>query len=92
MYQTRKQLKERIRQLEESLENEKSVNVLSNSCGLGKCEGIICTICEHAVFTPSGFNGLKPRLIGCDLTVSCPNYKKAIPTEYPLNLERLRWR
>ncbi len=74
MFQTRKQLKREIKRLEKALDKEQSINRLAKESGLAKCKGIICKTCKHAVYI-DGMYG-EHHLVGCDLTVSCPSYKR----------------
>lgn len=73
MYESKKQLRRRIEDLKEQLARaENEIDIVEKS-GLAKCKGIMCRGCEHAVFIRY-FE--MDRLIGCDLTTSCENYKK----------------
>ena len=73
MFETKKAMKRRIEALEEELNAALAVNRLADRCGLSECKGIVCKKCEHAVFVDVGFGG--KRLVGCDVTVNCPDYK-----------------
>lgn len=79
MFQTRGDLKRRIRDLEE--ENAFLVNAqkLAENGGLAKCKSIVCKGCEHAVFV-NRWDGT-PYLIGCDLAVGCEEFKKRTMTQ-----------
>lgn len=82
MFETRKKLKNKIADLEEKLQAAEQINKLADNSGLAKCTGIICKSCEHGVFVNDWYG--YPRLIGCDLTVNCKNYKKKTMTvSYP---------
>lgn len=74
MFQTRNELKTRIANLEKQLERLRSDQKLAEDSGLAKCRGIICKSCEHAVFISDGIFGA--RMIGCDVTVNCQDYKR----------------
>lgn len=88
MFETRKQLKLKISELEILLQKEQAINDLVEKSGLGKCKGIMCKSCEHSVYINSEYG--TPRLIGCDLTVSCPDYKKKTrPELFPNALQEM---
>lgn len=74
LFQTRRQLKERILYLEGTLENEQRKNRLSEESGLAKCKGVICKACDHAVWIESGFGA--DRIIECDMSTSCQNFSR----------------
>ena len=79
MYQTRGELKRRIAALERERDELYNAQKLQENSGRAKCKGIMCKSCEHAVFILGDY-GIK-QLVGCDLTVSCPDYKKKTTTE-----------
>ena len=72
MFQTRiamkrenEALRKKIRRLQEMFDNVQRAE-------LSGCESILCKTCEHGDYELSGFK----RLVGCDLNVSCKDYKK----------------
>ena len=74
MFETRRQLKAKIFELEKELLEERKINDLISKSGLAKCAGLMCKSCEHGVYINNGCG--YPRLVGCDITVNCPDYKK----------------
>lgn len=74
MFQTRRQLKERISELETTLAHEIKMNAIPEKMGLAKCKGMICNACEHAVFVDDWYES--KRLIGCDTQTCCSEFKK----------------
>ena len=75
VFSTRKQLKDRILYLEAQLENERSINRLSEDSGLSKCIGVICKSCDNAV-TIQGMGWPEPRVIGCTISTLCKDFKR----------------
>lgn len=83
MYRTRKQLKDRIFELEgklSSIGRIKRENTIIETTGLPKCKGLFCYQCAYAVFKPSEF-GFDTLLLGCGKDAPCnsftPVYDKA---------------
>lgn len=74
MFTTRNELKRRIADLERERDALLREREIADNSGLAKCKGIMCRSCEHAVFI-SNICG-SSRLLGCDLTTSCDNYKR----------------
>lgn len=74
MFLTRKKLKAQI----EALTMERDVLLaereLSKNSGLSKCKSIACKACEHIVYITGEYG--EQRIIGCDITVGCENFKK----------------
>lgn len=73
MFQTRKMLKEKIAFLESENRRLRDMVITVKQAGLSKCESVLCSTCEHAAYYEADGN---KRLVGCDLTVACKNYKK----------------
>lgn len=83
MYQTKKQLKDRVLELEaklSSIEKIKRDNTIIETAELPKCKGLYCYQCAYAVFKPAGF-GFSTLLLGCGKDAPCeaftPVYDKA---------------
>lgn len=74
MFQTRNDLKRRIRDLEEQNSFLLNAQKLAENGGLAKCKSVVCKSCEHAVFINNWCG--TPHLIGCDLTVNCKDYNR----------------
>ena len=83
MYQTRRQLKSRIRELEDKLNAERSYNVAVKESGLAKGKGILCKACSHAVYAYDQLG--TRRFIGCDVSVSCNDFSKITSAEKQSN-------
>lgn len=75
MFLRKKELKQKIMELEQDLEYERAVNKAAESSGLAKCYGVVCKSCEHAIYIREGYDN-HIRLIGCDTTVTCKDYKR----------------
>lgn len=74
MFQTQKQLKKRIADLEQQLrESEKTeaINVLIKKTGLPKCESRVCRGCVHAAIEHIYDNYI---LLGCTKDLDCKDY------------------
>ena len=74
MFTTRSELKRRILDLERERDTLLREQEIAKNSGLAKCKGIMCRNCEHAVFIATEWGSSK--LLGCDLTTSCENYKR----------------
>ena len=86
MFQTKQELQDRIRELEAELDRYKaresvcrSMDELRKASGLGKCKGVICRVCEHAVMIRDAFG--TERLVGCDKETTCSDYKRRTTKE-----------
>lgn len=73
MFQTRSELKKENEALRKEVKRLQEMFDNVQRAGLSGCESILCKTCEHgAYYELSGFK----RLVGCDLNVSCKDYKK----------------
>lgn len=77
MFTTRTELKRRIADLERERDALLREREVVDNSGLAKCKGVMCRNCEHAVFL-TNLGGVS-KLLGCDLTTNCENYKKRLP-------------
>lgn len=75
MFQTRAQLKNRIRYLEEQVDALEQSLKLSDESNLGKCRGVFCIGCTHAVWYQHG--DFSKKVIGCDVDVPCEHFSRA---------------
>lgn len=75
MFQTRTQLKNQIRFLEEKVDALERALKLSDESNLKKCRGVFCISCAHAVWYQNG--NLSKRVIGCDVSVPCEDFLRA---------------
>jgi hypothetical protein len=75
MFQTRTQIKNRIRFLEEKVGALEQSLKLSNESNLGKCRGVFCIGCTHAVWYQHG--NFSKKVIGCDVDVPCEHFSRA---------------
>lgn len=75
MFRTRAQLKNRIRYLEEQVDALEQSLKLSDESNLGKCRGVFCIGCTHAVWYQHG--NFSKRVIGCDVDVPCEHFSRA---------------
>ncbi len=78
MFQTKKALRARIRELERQLEAEHKASAIIDGSGLPKCESLACVNCEHIVFH-KGFNQMF--VVGCGKGVKCPDFQRVNRSE-----------
>lgn len=70
MFQTRRELKDTIQQLESENRRLNDLLITVKRAELSGCESILCNTCEHAAYYE--IDGRK-RIAECDLTVACGN-------------------
>lgn len=78
MFQTRSELKSRIRYLEQKVIALEDALKLSDENNLKKCCGIVCIGCSHAVWHQ--YSNFPKRVIGCDVDVPCKDFSRAATT------------
>lgn len=78
MFQTRSQLKKRIRYLEEKVNSLEDTLKLSDENNLKKCCGLVCIGCAHAVWHQYG--NFPPNVIGCDIDAPCKDFSRSATT------------
>ena len=71
VFQTRSQLKKRIRYLEWEVK-------LSDESGLKKARGVFCIGCAHAVWYQHG--DFSKKVIGCDVDIPCKDFSRTAGT------------
>lgn len=72
MYQTRRQLKDKIADLEASLRAEKRHSAFLDAAALPPCKNLSCVNCEHIVIYKTLTGGLYP--LGCGKNIDCPDF------------------
>lgn len=82
MFRTRTWLKNRIRFLEQKVDMLEATLRLSEESGLGKCCGVVCIGCDHAVWYQQG--DFSKKVIGCDVDVRCEHFSRAKQSSPPL--------
>lgn len=94
-FETKKQLREKIRKLESELADERRqtrVSSLVESAALPKCKGIFCRRCIYVISVPNGY-GSSHDILGCGKDAGCSDFT---PPQDRTSLESLpsspRWR
>ncbi len=72
MYQTRRQLKDKIADLEASLRAEKRHSAFLDAATLPPCKNLSCVNCEHIVIYKTLTGGLYP--LGCGKNIDCSDF------------------
>lgn len=78
MFQSKKDLINRINELEEELDMERHKSRLSayiESAGLPKCKDFSCLNCDHIVVQRNNLGAVY--VLGCGKNVSCPDFSRA---------------
>lgn len=78
VFQTRLQLKNRIRFLEGKVGALEQALKLSDESGLKKCRGVFCIGCTHAVWYQHG--DFSKKVIGCDVDIPCKDFSRTAET------------
>lgn len=95
MRQSKKQLLQRIQELEKELRNEKfhsKRSALVDKANLPKCKSLACAGCRHIIY--QHVPGLGTILLGCGKDLACPDFEEPviprpdISQEYQLLLEQ----
>lgn len=72
MYQTRKQLKDKIADLEARLRAERRHSAFLDAADLPPCKNLSCVNCEHIVIYKTLTGGLYP--LGCGKNIDCQDF------------------
>ena len=78
VFQTRSQLKKRIRYLEWEVNALQQTLKLSDESGLKKARGVFCIGCAHAVWYQHG--DFSKKVIGCDVDIPCKDFSRTAGT------------
>ena len=73
-FETRKQLKERIRQLERRIETIHRENGIIREANLPKCESELCRACIHC---KTVYNNSWEPIVGCTKHLDCKDFEAA---------------
>ena len=77
MFQTKRSLKNRIRALEEALEDEKELTRRSAfASGIPPCKNPACSVCKYCF---RYYNGVSTYALGCLKGIDCENFELSEP-------------
>lgn len=83
MFQTRKQLKQRISQLEKEVAHHKKRTALVETADLPKCESVACYNCKYCTWLYHPGNGAS-YLLGCGKDIACKDFQSTDSNKPPL--------
>lgn len=85
MFQTMKQLKQRIAQLEKEVAHHKKRSALVETADLPKCESVACYNCKYCTWLYHPGNGAS-YLLGCGKDIACRDFQPTDSNKPPLEV------
>lgn len=85
MFQTRKQLKQRIAQLEKEVAHHQKRTALVEAADLPKCESVACYNCKYCTWLYHPGNGAS-YLLGCGKDIACKDFQPTFSNKPPLEV------
>lgn len=84
-FKTRKQLKQRIAQLEKEVAHHKKRTALVETADLPKCESVACYNCKYCIWLYHPGNGAS-YLLGCGKEIACKDFQATDSNKPPLEV------